>query len=57
MAVSPVTINESAPSSIAFAISLTSALVGTGLSTIESSICVAIITGFPLLFAFSITSF
>jgi hypothetical protein len=37
------------PSRIAFATSLTSARVGTGLRCIESSIWVAVITGFPFI--------
>ena len=57
IAVSPVTKRASDPSNIEFAISLTSARVGTGFSIIESSICVAITTGLPYSFAFLIMSF
>ena len=45
------------PSKIALATSVVSALVGLGLRIIESSICVAVITGLPALFAFLISSF
>ena len=45
------------PSYIAFATSLTSALVGLGLLIIDSSIWVAVITGFPCLYVFLINSF
>ncbi len=49
MAVSSESITQSAPSSTAFATSVVSARVGTGLATMESSICVATITGFEAL--------
>ncbi len=48
MAVSPESITAEVPSRIAFATSLTSARVGRGLRSIESSIWVAVMTGFPL---------
>jgi hypothetical protein len=46
-AVSPESITADVPSRIAFATSLASARVGSGECTIVSSICVAVITGFP----------
>ena len=46
-AVSPLSITASVPSKTAFETSVSSALVGRGLTIIESSICVAVITGFP----------
>jgi len=46
-AVSPESMTASEPSRIALATSLASARVGRGLRIIESSICVAVITGFP----------
>ena len=45
MAVSSESITQSAPSSTALATSVVSARVGEGLLTMESSICVATITG------------
>mmetsp|Transcript_15742 Transcript_15742/g.61482 ORF Transcript_15742/g.61482 Transcript_15742/m.61482 type:complete len:215 (-) Transcript_15742:524-1168(-) len=45
LAVSPLSITQSEPSSTAFATSETSARVGRGLTVIDSSICVAQITG------------
>ena len=45
IAVSPDSITASVPSYTAFATSVTSALVGRGLRIMESSICVAVITG------------
>ena len=45
VAVSPESITASVPSSTAFATSLASARVGRGLTIIDSSICVAVITG------------
>ena len=47
MAVSPDSIIASVPSKIAVATSVTSALVGRGFWTIDSSICVAVMTGLP----------
>ena len=47
MAVSAESITADVPSRIAFATSLASARVGSACSTIDSSICVAVITGFP----------
>mmetsp|Transcript_2746 Transcript_2746/g.9993 ORF Transcript_2746/g.9993 Transcript_2746/m.9993 type:complete len:224 (+) Transcript_2746:1330-2001(+) len=46
-AVSPLSITQSLPSSTALATSVASALVGLGLLTIDSSICVAVTTGLP----------
>ena len=46
-AVSPLSIIASVPSKIAFAISLVSARVGRGLTIIDSSIWVAVMTGLP----------
>ncbi|OPZ84652.1 MAG: hypothetical protein BWY76_01755 [bacterium ADurb.Bin429] len=46
-AVSPESITASVPSRMAFATSVTSARVGRGLRIIESSICVAVMTGLP----------
>ena len=57
IAVSPVTNNASVPSKIAFAISLISARVGVGLSTMVSNNCVAITTGLPALLASAIILF
>ena len=48
MAVSAESITASVPSMIALATSLASARVGRGLVTIDSSICVAVITGRPI---------
>ncbi len=48
-AVSPDSITASVPSKIALATSEASARVGLGFSIIDSSICVAVITGFPIL--------
>src|SRR3990167_7029762 len=56
-AVSPDSITASVPSNMAFAISEASALVGLGLFIMDSSICVAVITGFPFLFAIFIMLF
>ena len=56
-AVSPESITQSVPSIIAFATSVVSALVGLGFLCIESSICVAVITGFAALLHFLIISF
>ena len=56
-AVSPANITQSLPSIIAFATSVTSALVGLGFLIIESNICVAVITGFPIKLHFLIISF
>mmetsp|Transcript_18440 Transcript_18440/g.69776 ORF Transcript_18440/g.69776 Transcript_18440/m.69776 type:complete len:243 (+) Transcript_18440:617-1345(+) len=47
LVVSPLSMTQSAPSSTALATSDTSARVGRGFLIIESSICVAQITGFP----------
>ena len=47
IAVSAESITAEVPSRIAFATSLASARVGSACSTIDSSICVAVITGFP----------
>mmetsp|Transcript_52898 Transcript_52898/g.147305 ORF Transcript_52898/g.147305 Transcript_52898/m.147305 type:complete len:222 (-) Transcript_52898:585-1250(-) len=46
-AVSPESITQSVPSSTALATSLASARVGRGRLTIDSSICVAVMTGLP----------
>ena len=46
-AVSSESITASVPSSTAFATSVTSARVGSGLETIDISICVAVMTGRP----------
>ena len=48
-AVSPVTITAAAPSATALKISLTSARVGTGLCSMDASICVTTMKGFPAL--------
>ena len=48
-AVSPESISADVPSRIAFATSLASARVGSAWWIIDSSICVAVITGFPTL--------
>ncbi len=50
-AVSADSITASVPSMIAFATSLASARVGRGFSIIDSSICVAVMTGRPMMFA------
>ena len=50
-------ITASVPSRMALATSLTSARVGLGQDTIESSIWVAVITGIPRLLALRISSF
>ena len=50
-AVSPESITASVPSRIAFATSVTSARVGRGEEIIDSSICVAVTTGFEARFA------
>ena len=55
--VSPESINASAPSSTAFATSLASARVGRDIVIMESSICVATITGLPAARANAIVSF
>ena len=47
MAVSPDSISASVPSNTALATSLASARVGDGAVIIDSSICVAVITGTP----------
>lgn len=47
LAVSPDNMTQSDPSKMALATSEASALVGLGFFTIDSSICVAQITGFP----------
>ena len=56
-AVSPESITADVPSRIAFATSLASARVGSGWCTIDSSICVAVITGFPRSSAFRMIRF
>ena len=56
-AVSFESITASVPSRIAFATSATSARVGRGLSTIERSICVAVITNLSCKTAFSMICF
>ena len=48
---------QSVPSRIAFATSVASARVGKRLDTIDSSICVAVMTGFPARFAFAMSCF
>ena len=57
MAVSADNITASVPSRTAFATSDASARVGRGFSTIDSSICVAVITGRPNWLARRITRF
>eukprot|EP00958_Prasinococcus_capsulatus_P004059 scaffold377_cov563-Prasinococcus_capsulatus_cf.AAC.18 len=49
-AVSPLSITQSVPSSTAFATSVHSARVGFGFLIMLSSICVAVMTGFPTMF-------
>src|SRR5690625_6159792 len=56
-AVSPDSITASVPSSTALATSELSARVGRGLTIIESSICVAVITGLPAIRDFLIIRF
>ena len=56
-AVSPESITALVPSIIAFATSITSALVGLGFLIIESSICVAVIEIFPASLHFFMSSF
>ena len=56
-AVSADSITASVPSRMAFATSLASARVGRGLSTIDCSICVAVMTGTPSRFARRMMSF
>ena len=56
-AVSSDSITASVPSSTALATSVTSARVGSGLVTIDTSICVAVITGQPARFAARMTRF
>ncbi|MMZ62433.1 hypothetical protein D1872_246410 [compost metagenome] len=56
-AVSPDSMIASVPSKMALATSLASARVGLGLRCIESSICVAVITGLPTRLHFSIMRF
>ena len=46
-AVSPLSMTQSVPSSTALATSVASARVGRGFLIIDSSICVAVITGLP----------
>mmetsp|Transcript_8732 Transcript_8732/g.24409 ORF Transcript_8732/g.24409 Transcript_8732/m.24409 type:complete len:222 (-) Transcript_8732:564-1229(-) len=56
-AVSPESITQSVPSSTALATSLASARVGRGKLVMDSSICVAVITGFPWRLHFAIIIF
>ena len=56
MAVSSLSMTASVPSRIALATSVASARVGSGLSTIERSIWVAVMTGFAARFASAISS-
>ena len=56
-AVSPLSIIPSVPSKMALAISLVSARVGRGLFIIDSSICVAVTTGFPACWHLRMTIF
>ncbi len=56
-AVSSDSITASVPSSTAFATSVTSARVGSGLDTIDTSICVAVMTGRPARLAARINLF
>ena len=56
-AVSPLSMTQSVPSRTAFATSVASARVGLGAAIMESSICVAVMTGFPARFAFLIIIF
>ena len=48
---------QSVPSKMALATSVASARVGSRLETIDSSICVAVMTGFPARFALANRSF
>ena len=57
IAVSPESITAEVPSRIAFATSLASARVGSACTIIDSSICVAVITGFPRSSAFEMIRF
>ena len=57
LAVSPLSIVASAPSKTAFATSVISARVGSGLPIIDSSICVAQMTNFPARLALVIIIF
>jgi hypothetical protein len=57
MADSPESMTQSVPSRIAFATSVASARVGRRLVTIDSSICVAVMTGLPARLAFAISCF
>ena len=54
---SPESMTQSVPSSIALATSVASARVGRRLETIDSSICVAVMTGFPARFALAMSCF
>mmetsp|Transcript_4814 Transcript_4814/g.14376 ORF Transcript_4814/g.14376 Transcript_4814/m.14376 type:complete len:224 (-) Transcript_4814:508-1179(-) len=56
-AVSPESMTQSVPSITALATSVASALVGLGFFTMDSSICVAVTTGLPILLHFCIMSF
>merc|ERR1711970_462536 len=57
LAVSPDSMTQSAPSRMALATSLASALVGLGFLTIDSSICVAQMTALPALLHSAIICF
>jgi hypothetical protein len=57
IAVSPDSITALVPSKIALATSDTSARVGLGLLIIDSSICVAVMTGFPTALALRMICF
>mmetsp|Transcript_142 Transcript_142/g.539 ORF Transcript_142/g.539 Transcript_142/m.539 type:complete len:313 (+) Transcript_142:560-1498(+) len=57
LAVSPDSMTQSAPSSTALATSLTSARVGRGLYVIDSSICVAQMTGLPTMLHLAMSFF
>mmetsp|Transcript_27782 Transcript_27782/g.64055 ORF Transcript_27782/g.64055 Transcript_27782/m.64055 type:complete len:231 (-) Transcript_27782:402-1094(-) len=57
LAVSPESMTQSVPSWIALATSVTSARVGRGLEIIDSSICVAVMTGLPALLHLEIIIF
>ena len=57
MADSAESMTQSVPSRMAFATSVASARVGKRLLAIDSSICVAVMTGLPARFAFAISCF
>ena len=57
LAVSPLSMTASVPSNTAFATSVISARVGSGLLTMLSSICVAVMTNLPAMLDFVISIF